>query len=224
MSRKWTGATLLGVAMAMVMALVLGGTAASAATDPSVPETESPETSMPRPTVETSEPAASETYTLTVGIDADQEFLITQNARVAVHEPGAADPFATALPCTTVPVCQEFELAPGDYELSLSIDDSDEAAFFFLLDDDRRSGFRFELSVVDTDVALLFGLGGTGGALPVPTTVAASTSTSTTVASGGPVPVAELPETGNSGRLGVASFVLVAIGAGCVVAARRRPV
>ena len=43
------------------------------------------------------------------------------------------------------------------------------------------------------------------------------------VAAAGPVPVTELPQTGSNGRLGVASLVLIGVGLGCVVAARRRP-
>lgn len=225
MGRGRTGAALIGAAVA----LMVGGSVASAGPDPSVPEPSAPETSAPEtsapevtapiessvPPTESSVPAESETYMISVSIDADEDFLIARGARVALHDPGAADPLSAAMPCTSVPVCQRFEAQPGEYRVTFAIENSDEGAYF-LIREDGSPGMSFDFSVVDRDVELLFGVGGIG---TPPTT----SSTTSTVAAAGPVPVAELPETGGNGRLGIASFVLIAVGLGCVVAARRRP-
>lgn len=228
MGRGRTGTALIGAAVA----LMVGGSVASAGPDPSVPEpsvpeTSAPETSAPEPTIpvetslpatEPSGPADSETYAISVSIDADEDFLIAREARVALHDPGVAAPLSEAMPCTSVPICQRFEVQPGEYRLTFAIENSDEAAYFLFLED-GSPGMSFDLAIADSDVDLLFGV----GAIGTPPLPPSTSSTTSTVAAAGPVPVAELPETGSNGRLGVASLLLITVGFGCVVAARRRP-
>ena len=232
MGRGRTGAALIGAAVA----LMVGGSVASAGPDPSVPEpsaseTSAPETSAPEPTVvvetsvpatEPSLPAESETYTLTIVLPdwrpSDDSPAITVGVVVDGTNGEHPEYVAGPVTCAAIPPCATFELAPGEYDLRIVVEQTNPEASFGLVPA-RDSDTGYDVTVVDRDLTARFDIVAVGWP-PLPPSTSSTTST---VAAAGPVPVAELPETGGNGRLGIASFVLIAVGLGCVVAARRRP-
>lgn len=232
MGRGRTGTALIGAAVA----LMVGGSVASAGPDPSVPEpsvpeTSAPETSAPEPTipVETSIPptepsvsADSETYTLTIMLPDGWPSVDPSFITVGVVADGAtdddADHVAGPMACEAFAPCAVFELAPGEYDLRIDVEQTNPEASLGVLPA-LDSDIGYDVTIVDRDLVARFDFVATA-APPLPPSTSSTTST---VAAAGPVPVAELPETGSNGRLGVASLLLITVGFGCVAAARRRP-
>ncbi len=162
MGRGRTGAALIGAAVA----LMVGGSVASAGPDPSVPEpsvpeTSAPETSAPEPTipVETSIPptepsvsADSETYTLTIMLPDGWPSVDPSFITVGVVADGAtdddADHVAGPMACEAFAPCAVFELAPGEYDLRIDVEQTNPEASLGVLPA-TDSDTEYDVTIVD---------------------------------------------------------------------------